>query len=217
MHRQWITWRERKYPRAPFEMDKNKSVAKGENLPSNICARRRLKSACPSAQSDHNLRCPHEETLHPWLSKMRPVKILIRLRECAGWSESPLGAHVRRYFSWRFHILIQYKIAIQIQKLEESNMMLHTTVRDFPKRFWYLCLKECPLWVIKDARFTQPAIWTDWRWKRMATIKSRKLQGNYSRQKEYIWINLNINSVYLGVGIFIRGKMKCIRSYLSSK
>ena len=28
---------------------------------------------------------------------MRPVKILIRLRECAGWSESSLGAFVRRY------------------------------------------------------------------------------------------------------------------------
>ena len=26
----------------------------------------------------------HEETLHPWLSKMHPVKILIRRRECAG-------------------------------------------------------------------------------------------------------------------------------------
>ena len=30
-------------------------------------------------QPDLGLRCPHEETLHPWLSKMRPVKILIRL------------------------------------------------------------------------------------------------------------------------------------------
>ena len=48
-----------------------------------------------------SLRCPHEETLHPWLSKMRPVKILIRLRECAGWSESSLGAHVQRSFFWR--------------------------------------------------------------------------------------------------------------------
>ena len=34
--------------------------------------------------------------------KMRPMKILIRLRECAGWSESSLGAHVRRYLSWCF-------------------------------------------------------------------------------------------------------------------
>ena len=36
---------------------------------------------------------------HP---KMRPVKILIRLCECAGWSESSLGAHVRRYIFWPY-------------------------------------------------------------------------------------------------------------------
>ena len=33
-----------------------------------MCAQRRLKSACVSAQSDQSLRYPHEETLHPWLS-----------------------------------------------------------------------------------------------------------------------------------------------------
>ena len=53
------------------------------------------------AQSDLSLRCPHEEILHPFLSKKRPVMILIRLHECAGWSESSLGAHVRRYICWR--------------------------------------------------------------------------------------------------------------------
>ena len=62
-----------------------------------MCAQRRLKSACASAQSDQSLRCSHEETLNPCLSKMRPVKILIRLRESAGWSESSVYAHVRRY------------------------------------------------------------------------------------------------------------------------
>ena len=36
---------------------------------------RRLKSTCTFAQSDQSLRCP-QETLHPWLSKMHPVKIL---------------------------------------------------------------------------------------------------------------------------------------------
>ena len=61
-----------------------------------MCALRRLKSYCASAQSDKNLCCPHEENLHLILSKMRPVKILIRLRECAVWSESFVGAHVRR-------------------------------------------------------------------------------------------------------------------------
>ena len=45
-------------------------------------AQRRLKSACASAQSDQSLRCLHEENLHPWLTKMRTDKILIRLCEC---------------------------------------------------------------------------------------------------------------------------------------
>ena len=35
-------------------------------------------------QSDQCLHCPHEQTMHPWLSKMSPVKILIRLFKCAG-------------------------------------------------------------------------------------------------------------------------------------
>ena len=36
--------------------------------------------------TDLTLRCPQEEILN--FSYMRPVKILIRLRECPGWSES---------------------------------------------------------------------------------------------------------------------------------
>ena len=65
-----------------------------ENVPFDMCAERRFKLACASARSDQSLGCPHEETLHPWLSKTRSEKILIRLRECAGWSESSLGAQL---------------------------------------------------------------------------------------------------------------------------
>ena len=57
----------------------------------------KLKAACASSQSDQSLRCPHEETLHPWLSKMCLGRIRIRLRECAVWSESSLGTHIPRY------------------------------------------------------------------------------------------------------------------------
>ena len=55
------------------------------------------------------IRYPGEETWHPWLSKMCPVKILIRLCECTVWSESSLGAHVWRYVFWRcsFYYLSQ--------------------------------------------------------------------------------------------------------------
>ena len=28
--------------------------------------------------------CPNEETLHPWLSRMHPLKILIKLFKCTG-------------------------------------------------------------------------------------------------------------------------------------
>ena len=47
-----------------------------------------------------SLHCSHEETLHPWLSKMHPGKILIRLFKCAGWSESLLGAHCGSYLPY---------------------------------------------------------------------------------------------------------------------
>ena len=54
-------------------------------------------SNCVSTQFDQGLRYPHEEILHYWLFKMHPVKIQIRLRICAGCSESSLGVRVRWY------------------------------------------------------------------------------------------------------------------------
>ena len=75
-------------------------AATWENVPSETCIQRRLKSACAFAPSDQSLPCPHEETLQLGYSKMRSVKILIRLRECADWSESSPGALVRRNGFW---------------------------------------------------------------------------------------------------------------------
>ena len=43
----------------------------------------------------------HEESLHPRLTNICQGKILIRLCECTGWSESSLGAHFRMYVLWR--------------------------------------------------------------------------------------------------------------------
>ena len=40
----------------------------------------RLESIFAFALSDQGLRFLHEKTLHSWLSKTRPVKVLIRLR-----------------------------------------------------------------------------------------------------------------------------------------
>ena len=64
-----------------------------------MCAQRKLKLVCISVQFNQSIYCPHEETLHAWLSEMQPVKILIRLLECAGWSESSLGENARSIFS----------------------------------------------------------------------------------------------------------------------
>ena len=75
--------------------------ATSETVRIDMCAQWRLKSAYFSGHSDQSLHCPHEQILHPWLLKIRPVKNLIRLRECAGWSESSLEANVRRYVFWR--------------------------------------------------------------------------------------------------------------------
>ena len=66
-----------------------------------LCAQRRLRSAWVSAQSDQSLRCPHEETLGPYLLIERPAKTLFRLDGCPGWSESSLGAHS---FCWYCHV-----------------------------------------------------------------------------------------------------------------
>ena len=66
-----------------------------------LCTQRRLRSAWASTQSDHSLRCPHEETLCPQLHTERTAKTLTRLGGCPGWSESSLGAHaILLVLSW---------------------------------------------------------------------------------------------------------------------
>ena len=60
--------------------------------PHSRTTRKHISGQVRPAQSDQNLRWLHKE-LHPWISKRRPVKILIRLREC----ESSLSAPGRRY------------------------------------------------------------------------------------------------------------------------
>ena len=99
------------------------------NVPSDMCAKPSLKSACASAQSDYSFHCPPEEALHPWLSKLRAVKIRIRLRECAGWSESSLSAYVRRYIAWRCSSNISFT--------RQRYIALHEKKRCLPLEFSY--------------------------------------------------------------------------------
>ena len=68
-----------------------------EITPSDMYIQWRLKSAFAFVIS---LYCTHEETLHPRLSKICQVKVLIRLHECVGQSESSLCTLVQRYIFW---------------------------------------------------------------------------------------------------------------------
>ena len=76
------------------------SAASWQNQQNGMCAQQRLRSAWTSAQSDQSLRCPHEESLGPWLPTERTAKTLIRLGGCPGWSESSLGG---QSFCWFYH------------------------------------------------------------------------------------------------------------------
>ena len=60
-------------------------AATSENVSSDMCAQRRFRSACASAQSDQNLRWPHfgEPRIQRFVT--RTMKTLIRLRGCEGW------------------------------------------------------------------------------------------------------------------------------------
>ena len=45
---------------------------KPESIPSDMCAQRRLKLACASAQANQSLRCPHEENFASIASQNAP-------------------------------------------------------------------------------------------------------------------------------------------------
>ena len=76
--------------------------------PSDMCAQRRLKSACASVQSGQSRCCSHDEPLQTWLSQMCPMKILIKVREYSAWSVLSFGAHIWRYVFWRRGLIICY-------------------------------------------------------------------------------------------------------------
>ena len=69
-----------------------------KNEPSDLSVQQRLIWTCATPQSDQSHRFPHAETLHRWLSKMCPVRIPIRLCECASWSDSSLGTRPKVCF-----------------------------------------------------------------------------------------------------------------------
>ena len=73
----------------------------GRNVSSDMCAQRRFRSDCAFAQSDQNLHWAHFGEPRMQRVFMWPAKTLVRLHACAGWFESSLDSHVRRYVSGR--------------------------------------------------------------------------------------------------------------------
>ena len=55
-----------------------------------------------------SLNFPPREALDSWLSIERPSKTLIRLRGCAGWSESSMGSHAYFYLLLVTDLIIDY-------------------------------------------------------------------------------------------------------------
>ena len=92
-----------------FSAALNNLATTWENI-SLMCAQWRLKSACALMHCDQKLCCPYEGTLHPWLSKICPLKI------CAVSSESSLGARLKVGFLmlqlifWKPHLAHVYHI-----------------------------------------------------------------------------------------------------------
>ena len=90
-----------------------------------LCARRRLRSA----QSDHSLRCPHEESLVPQLPIEVTAKTLIRLGGCPGWPESSLGA---QSLCWFCHIAAHFVPTIQYLLYFDPGL-----------DFYFICFSLC--------------------------------------------------------------------------
>ena len=97
LHRRVFVMRRKTYTQIGGQNSDYMWAETSENVPSDMRAQRKCRSACVSAQSDQKI---HWQILNSqgWESFfMQTTKILARLRGCAGWSESSLCAQVRSY------------------------------------------------------------------------------------------------------------------------
>ena len=109
--------------------------------PSCMCAQRRLRSACASAQSDQSIRCPHEDALDSWLSTKCPAHAQANL--------SLRWVHVQ--YCRKVCVLAQlfyfYNFNSQICYLcMESAFILHKQRKT--TNIYFKVLTHSPLWVI---------------------------------------------------------------------
>ena len=87
-----------KYPWCFSKDKKDSQGATWEMVLLDMCTQRRLKKSANLHSLIRFCIIGVKKTLNPWLSKMCPIKILIRLRRCASWYKSLLSAHVQGRF-----------------------------------------------------------------------------------------------------------------------
>ena len=95
-------------------------TATTENVPSDMCALRRFRSACAFAYL---------------CFFMRTTKTLIRLRRCADWLEYSLDVHVRRYV---FHVASHIPF-VQVILHQLCLFFFFAQVKMVTWRDWFSC------------------------------------------------------------------------------
>ena len=119
-------------------------TATWENVHFRKCTQWIIRSACASAQSVQSRRGLYLETLHPGLSIMRPVKILIILCEIADWSKSSPDTHVRAITTTSLYNFDPLKPHFYKVKLGFTGVYIIFLISAQKHRLWVLVRTASP-------------------------------------------------------------------------
>ena len=147
------------YRPVPWNFDKWPGA--WENVPRDMC----IHGDC----ADQCHRCPHEETLHSWLTKICSVKVQIRLHECAGRSGPALPTNCMMVlfmlcasYERCFYVLV-FNYSIK-PKYSDTSKPGHTSPQRKKVRLTNCWLNNC--WMsVKQCRTWSNAAFCDvWSW-----------------------------------------------------
>ena len=86
-----------------------------QNVSLGVSDQARHKPACAATEASWSLEISALESRDIVLSKQQTTKVLVRLRECAGWSAPLLLAYdIRHIFLWPGSIVLLYSIIINL-------------------------------------------------------------------------------------------------------
>ena len=105
----------------------------------------------------------------------RTVKTLTRLRKCAGWSGSSLGAHARRYHEARWK-LIYIQVAVRL-----SQLFLPSFWKKIYSKRKELASMKSKLFLVRTSRYPFSRRFVCWK----ANRKSQDLCSLYKMADEY--------------------------------